>query len=385
MPTIGLDDQGYTVDLGSGGTAEDILVDADEAGLPESVTDVQALAEEVGDILVNFKSEVIAPTDSTKQNNYAPAGLADAREMRWSGTASTGITGLAAQSDGREIIVKNSTTDYLFWLEHESAASTAANRFVLPKQFPAFLLPGESLTLRYDGTASRWYVVSWPAQGVAMGLDVFSDFTGGSGGEFAGGFSGTGATVSATSDNAGSPEYAQGVFVLTMGTTTTGRANLGQANSVIVPAHGAALGVVRLRLVTAVDGTETYAVIAGFQDAVATWPDGVAWEYRWTGAAAEWSQSRSANSTPTRSNTGSPTPDTTYLWAVVFLNPAWTRADFIYSQDSSSFAVADSPTTGLPAAARTTGFGVSVIKSAGTTSRDVYVDFMGFKNVNLRG
>jgi|GEM_PF-5878689 len=100
------------------------------------------------------KTGVISPSSiSTTQNNYNPAGLSSASIIRQASSANVTITGLAAQADGREIEYRNISA-YNHTLSDESASSTAANRFDLP--YDLILLPGESVTLKYDGTLSRW-------------------------------------------------------------------------------------------------------------------------------------------------------------------------------------------------------------------------------------
>lgn len=340
---------------------------------------------------------LVVASPSTSQNNYAPAGLAYANSLSLTPTASIKLTGLTGGYYGRHITLHNDSTDYLVWLEHESASSTAANRFSLPRTFPAFMMPGDHITLHYDAVAQRWEVSAWPNQGQAMGLTIFSDMgtvlsaaaptTYGSVGEFGITTAGTGTGAAASTYGVNTTEKVIGALDLTTGSTTTGRASIGLGGTAqMVPTLGCALYVARVAVQTAVDGTQTYSLISGFQDAAGgTWTDGVAWEYRWTGSAVEWSQTRMAGAAATRSNTGSPTADTTYIWTVVFMNAAWTRADFIYSQDSLAFTKSASPTTGIPGNTQYTSVGVSMIKSAGTTARLASVDLLGYRYDHTRG
>jgi hypothetical protein len=215
-----------------------------------------------------------------------------------------------------------------------------------------------------------------------MGLTYYSDFVESTNGGLTSTVSGTGASNQVSTYLVGTTERPVGVGQIDTGTTATGRATLGNAGSGdIVPTLGAALSVVRLAAEAANSGTETWQLISGFADSAGgTFTDGVAWNLRWNGSAAEWSQDRLANSAATRSVTGSPTPDTNYIWLVVFINPAWTRADFIYSTDSISFTKADSPTTGIPGNTRFTSWvAASMIKSVGTTQRNCSIDLAGYR------
>ena len=70
----------------------------------------------------------------------------------------------------------------------------------------------------------------------------------------------------------------------------------------------------------------------------------------------------------------------------MFVNPGWTRADFIYSTDSVNFTLASSPTTGFPSSTqRTSWCPAQIIKSAGTTARLVAIDLAGYRVDYVRG
>lgn len=338
-------------------------------------------------------------TPSTDQNDYNPASLSTASQLSMNIGASMKLTGLAGGTGGRPITIANTSSDYLLWLENENTSSTAANRFRLPRGLPAFLMPGDTLDLRYDSTLSRWRVVGWPSQGSAMGLTEFGDFgvqspssSGQPLGMFASFFSGTGSgftTTSGTADYAiNTTEKPCGVFTMRTGTTTTGRTHVGMNLRSIVWGQGPALSVARLAVQTAADGTETYTVRSGFVDdpnsgAVV---NGAGWEYRWNGSAVEWSTITVAASSVTRATTSMPTPDLTYIWLICFVNANGSRVDFIWSQDSVAFTKAPSMNTGLPSAGTSTGFQIaSVVKSAGTTDRFVSVDLGGSRVDYVRG
>lgn len=326
---------------------------------------------------------VVTASISTNQNDYTTTGISSCNVLEINPTASVKLTGLEAQSVGKTIEIKNSSTDFLLWLEHENNASLPNNRFTLNDNFPLFLMPRDRVVLRYAAT-NRWEVVHakpW------MGLTEFTDFVGGLG-PFISTVSGTGASTQISNYLINTTERPMGVMQIDTGTTNAGRATIGfSGTDGIVPTLGAGLSVVRLATEAANSGTETYQIISGFADSAGgTFTDGVAWNLRWNGSAAEWSQDRLANGVATRSVVGSPTPDLNYIWLVVFVNPAWTRADFIFSTDSISFTRADSPTTGLPGSARNTGWvAASLIKSVGTTQRNCSIDLAGYRITYNRG
>jgi hypothetical protein len=334
---------------------------------------------------------ILAAAPSANQNDYNAGSLGNliaCKGLCLSITTSLKLTGLAATYDGHEIVLANSSTDFLLWLEHQNPASAAANRFDLPNGFPFFLMPGDRITLRYSSISSRWQAINASCDISKMGLTEFTDFIGGTLGMFTSTVSGTGASAQSSTYLVNTTERPSGVVQIDTGTTATGRATLGNAGAGdIVPTLGCALSVARLAAEAANSGTETWQLISGFADSAGgTFTDGVAWNLRWNGSAAEWSQDRLSNAVATRSVVGSPTPDTNYIWLVVFVNANWTRADFIFSTDSVSFTKADSPTTGLPGSARPTSWvAASLIKSVGTTQRNASVDLAGNRVDYVRG
>lgn len=343
---------------------------------------------------------VTVVTPSTNQNDYDTGSLAElirTSSLRMNIGATIKVTGIAATYDGHELVVANSSTDYLLLLENQSTSSSAANRLDLPNGFPYFLMPGDRITLRYSTISSRWQAINASSNMSQMGLTLFTDMIGGTGtanlANAGGGItvfaSGTGAAAAASTYLANTTERPLGIIQVTSGSTTTGRAGVGDnGTDQIIPTLGPALSVARLAVQTTVSGTETFQVLSGFIDSLAAGAttDGVAWNNRWNGSAAEWSQDRWAATTATRTTTGSPTPDNNYIWLVVFVNPGWTRADFIYSTDSVSFTLASSPTTGFPSSTQRVGWCAGqIIKSAGTTARLVAIDLAGYRVDYVRG
>jgi len=327
-------------------------------------------------------------TPSANQDNYNPTGLEYINRLRVNASASIKLTGLAGGVDGREITISNSSSDFLLWLEHQNPASDAANRFDLPNGFPFFLMPGDRITLGYSSISNRWQAMNASSNLATMGLTEFTDFVGGTVGPFTSTVSGTGASSQASTYLVNTTERPCGVVQADTGTTAAGRATIGNAGTGdIVPTLGPAISVVRLAPEVLPTGTETYQLFSGFADSAGgTATDAVAWNLRWNGSASEWSQDRIANAVATRSNTNSPTPNTIYIWLVVFLNANWSRADFIYSDDSISFTRADSPTTGIPGSTRPTSWvAASIIKSLGTTQRNVSIDLAGNRIDYVRG
>jgi hypothetical protein len=322
-------------------------------------------------------ASVIAPTDSTTQNNYNPTNLATARTINWTGTATTIITGLTSQGAGVRKTIRNATTDYLLLLPRAHTSSSAGNRWNTPKGLPAFLMPGDAITFEDNGSTG-WDVVDWATQGPAMGLTVFEDFVTGGFGSFINNASGTGASVAIGTTGVTASGKFVGSVNLASGSTNTGRATLGTTTTAsIVPTLSPALCVQRLQLGTATDGSNTYSVNVGFIDGT-TVTDGVAYEYRWNGSAPEWSVTRWAAASATRTVSGA-TANSSPLWLAIFMNANWTRADYLYSTDGITWTIDANPTTGLPSNTQYTGYGACHLNSAGSPSTITAIDFLGYR------
>lgn len=334
----------------------------------------------------NVAQTVEAFTFTTKQNDLAVAS--GTTILRWNGAGATGITGIAAPSTARVVTVVNASTDYLLWLENENTASAAANRLMLPDAFPAFLMPGDTITLFYDLTTARWRVLSWPTRGMGMGLAEWQD-------QIAthtplGTAAGTGSgSFGATSTGVNTTERVDGAFQITTGTTTTGSASIGWVNgttSNVVPTFGARLVVVRIAFPTATDGTETFAVRSGYYDTPVV-TDGVYAEYDWSGSAPRVALCTTAGGVVTRNTTNAPSVPAAgeFFWSALFINPEWTRADLVWSADSVNYALTCSSATGFPSSAQLTGLiYAGIIKSAGTTARTLAIDGYGHRVQQVR-
>jgi len=134
------------------------------------------------------------------------------------------------------------------------------------------------------------------------------------------------------------------------------------------------------------DATNEYQIFAGFHDAVGgtNVTDGVYWEYRRTASTA-WQGATANNGTRTTTGAAGPTVDTNYIWLGIYINPTWTRATYFYSTDSRTWVIAGEITTNLPPQARTTGLGVTINKTAGTTARNCSIDLLAVRYDISRG
>ena len=368
-----------------------------------------------GSVSANIETDAtfygrIVVTPNTNQDNYAPTGWNDADPNKATTIninvgASIKITGLVGGVAGRLAVLKNSSADRLIILEDESASSTAANRFDFRN--PIFLLPNGSITLLYDGIDSRWQPIA-SSGGIGFGafFDNYDDFIGAADtfgttaaevGRYVGIASGGGAGGAVSNYLINSTEKPLGVYRITPGTTTTGRALLGAGPTTggatfteavlnsVVPASGQAVFLCRIAVEALSTAGDEFQIFAGFQDAVSTnVTDGVYWQYIRTASTA-WQGATANNGTRTATGAAGPTVDTNYIWLGIYINPTWARATYFYSTDSVTWVMAGEITTNLPTSARNTGVGILMNKSAGTNVRNCSIDLMAVRYDITRG
>ncbi|WP_445486914.1 hypothetical protein [Rhodopseudomonas sp. RCAM05734] len=121
---------------------------------------------------------VISPAQITaNQNDYAPAGVAIATTLRLSTDATRNLTGLVDARDGAMKMIINVGSNSLV-LKNADAGSTAANRFDFGADVT--LNGKQAALLRYDGTDSRWKLLSQTGGSAVAAGAVTAQTVGGS-------------------------------------------------------------------------------------------------------------------------------------------------------------------------------------------------------------
>lgn len=102
---------------------------------------------------------VISPSQVTSdQDNYAPTGWDDATTVRVSFDSDIkAITSFASATDGERKVLRNVGTNFGY-IPGQHPDGTAANRVKVASD--VLIEPDGSVEIEYDGTDSRWYVVS---------------------------------------------------------------------------------------------------------------------------------------------------------------------------------------------------------------------------------
>lgn len=95
---------------------------------------------------------------SGDQNNYNPTGISTAQLINFSSDAARNVTGLQGGSTGRILVVSN-VGNFNITLVHQSASSSAANRFLCANSANVVIRPNGSVILCYLSAALGWVVV----------------------------------------------------------------------------------------------------------------------------------------------------------------------------------------------------------------------------------
>lgn len=343
-----------------------------------------------------FAGRTIAPSLAANQNDWNPTDWTIANEdnaatIMITLTADVLITGLAGGVDGREVtIVINS--DFLVIMPMQSASSTAANRFDDSSlgTLPLFLMFGDSVTFRYDGTASRWKLIASSNGTGPEQFDLWDDFlnpiisttTNALMGLGKTEIAGTAATTGSSVVLENTTEKPFGIISMATGTTATGRCYVRYANQTSPMSTMASMLCISRVVPTALSVVaQRFQPFIGFHDAAtaADVVDGVYWTYR-DQTSANWIFGAAGTSTRTETASSVAVSITEYIWLGVFFNKAGTRAAYFTSTDSVTWVFAGTITTAdLPTNAEFFSPSVGVTKTLGTTASVFNVDVFAYR------
>lgn len=106
---------------------------------------------------VRLSGVITPPALSGNVDDYNPTGLATSATMRVDGGAvDRNITGVAAQPEGTIIRFVNIGATNALIINHQSASSAAANRFILTGSTNSTIPVGGAAVFRYDSVSLRW-------------------------------------------------------------------------------------------------------------------------------------------------------------------------------------------------------------------------------------
>lgn len=206
----------------------------------------------------------------------------------------------------------------------------------------------------------------------ASQLYVYDDFINNTITVFTGGTTGGTAPASATGD-IGRP----GLKTLVTSTSASGASYIWDANSIMwVFSGGEAVYETSVKVVTLSDGTETFTVRCGWNDSqTADGADGVYFRYTHSENSGRWVLVARSNSVETATNSTATVPANSWDRLRIVVNAAGTSAEGFVDGVSIGTVASNIPIT----QARATGMTTGIVKSAGTTSRNIVVDYIMVK------
>ncbi len=109
---------------------------------------------------VRFDSEVAPPSLSANQNDFNPTNLSTASVLMLTASVPVDLTGLVSSSvSGRTLWLYNVGANNIT-LKHQSASSTAANRFIGRGGADTVLTPNTAVQLWFSASQTRWVILS---------------------------------------------------------------------------------------------------------------------------------------------------------------------------------------------------------------------------------
>ena len=347
----------------------------------------------------NVAYKTVTDTTAGTVNDWAPTNWDGTQpnkavQILWSPTDLAQVTGLTGGVQGRIAIITNAldstaASSELGIIIHEGSGSTAANRFTLPGRMPIFLMPGDSATFVYDDTPDRWRLVAAPtAGGLVASLSTSEGGTGDSYTNRSSTGAGTGASCQGgtylATTSAQSPML--GTNQCDSGTTATGRAYAGSDPAVITPGKGSALFLARIAVEALSTVGEEFQIFCGLHDASGgtSATDGLYWHYERT-TSTNW---RYCTEDATAQNcTGAGLAvDTNYIWLGIFTSGDWSDTKFFNSQNGTTWVLNGAAgSQNPPDAADLVGLQCGINKTAGTTQRNMDIDWWYFRYDYTRG
>ena len=319
---------------------------------------------------------VITPSEITAtQNDYAPTGWADATLVRLSGNNGfQKITGFSAETSGEQKTLVN-VGSYHLYVAPEHTGSSAANRYTGQEEL--ILPPGYAAVIYYDGTLSRWALVSSPApvyRTPVRGIYYDEGLARASTAASADNALDIWGSITVTEANASSTEPFGGLDLNT-GSTASGGAGILYPHDHENAYVGSALIIAKIHMKTPSalgDATNNYyyflrladTPFSGFWDQNSS----VGIYYRYSDNAGKWFlRSRSSGGTNTEVDSGVTVAANTEYTLQVSLNKANDEATFWING-----SVVGRITTNLPGATNV-GWSTQLEKTAGTTARSIKV------------
>jgi hypothetical protein len=186
---------------------------------------------------------------------------------------------------------------------------------------------------------------------------------------------GLGSVSTISTFGVGTAENAFGVYDVSTSTSTAGGASIARGSQLTFGFGYTFQVEFRMALSALSDGTDTYTAYAGFNDVTnGDGTDGAYFRYTHGTNGGRWEAVTRSNSVETAADTGVAADAGTYHIFKIIANAAGTQIDFYIDG-----VLKNSITTNIPSdAARLTNNTYVIKKTAGSTSRSLYMDFASY-------
>jgi hypothetical protein len=167
-----------------------------------------------------------------------------------------------------------------------------------------------------------------------------------------------------------------GIARLQTGTTATGYAALHRGNTILQTGLGEMEFDIGVRVPTLSDGTDTFTIYAGFGDSYGSTDhaNGIYFRYSHGLSSGNWERCTASGATRTQESTGVAVAAATWQHIGARLNAGATLVTFYING-----VAAGTISTNIPTSAQTFSTVVKIVKSVGTTTRDVLIDYYQFR------
>src|ERR1035437_1049439 len=114
---------------------------------------------------VNLASRVDVASATDITSSTLNSAIVQNSLIRITGSTATNLDGLAASTDGKQVIIYNQSSSTVTIKNQSVTELTAANRITTPAAVDITLTAGQAITLVYDASAATWVSASSPGSG----------------------------------------------------------------------------------------------------------------------------------------------------------------------------------------------------------------------------
>jgi hypothetical protein len=124
---------------------------------------------------INLSSRVDVPSATSLNSTQLTLAVVQNSLVRVTGSTTSNLYGLAASTDGKQVVLYNQSSSPLIIANQSGSEPTAANRIVTFNSGSAAISAGQTAVLVYDSGQSRWILASSPGSGSGTGINYITN------------------------------------------------------------------------------------------------------------------------------------------------------------------------------------------------------------------